>query len=112
MLHFLIKKKQKKTRQQNFYLIFWIDIFYIDVSLNYALLQAEEEKRSQLRLSELAEKLQSKMRAYKRQLEETEEIAALNLAKFRKAQHELDNAAEKAEQAEFVYLLFWLWVLV
>ena len=70
------------------------------MSLNYALLQAEEEKRSQLRLSELAEKLQSKMRAYKRQLEETEEIAALNLAKFRKAQHELEDAAERAEQAE------------
>ena len=32
------------------------------------------------------EKLQNKLRNYKRQIEEAEEIAALNLAKYRKAQ--------------------------
>jgi hypothetical protein len=40
------------------------------------------------------------LKVYKRQIEEAEEIAALNLAKFRKAQHELDDAAERADQAE------------
>ena len=62
--------------------------------------QTEEEKKSQMRLQDLVEKLQNKIKAYKRQLEETEEIAALNLAKFRKVQHELEDAAERAEQAE------------
>ena len=33
---------------------------------------------------DLVEKLQNKLRNYKRQIEEAEEIAALNLAKFRK----------------------------
>ena len=32
------------------------------------------------------EKLQNKLRNFKRQIEEAEEIAALNLAKYRKAQ--------------------------
>ena len=34
-------------------------------------------------MSELASKLQQKMKTYKQQIEEAEEIAALNLAKFR-----------------------------
>ena len=38
------------------------------------------------RMSELANKLQAKIKTYKQQIEEAEEIAALNLAKFRKAQ--------------------------
>jgi hypothetical protein len=40
------------------------------------------------------------MKVYKRQVEEAEEIAAVNLAKFRKAQHELEDAEERADQAE------------
>ena len=35
------------------------------------------------RMSELASKLQQKIKTYKQQIEEAEEIAALNLAKFR-----------------------------
>ena len=48
--------------------------------------QQDEEKKNQVSLTELASKLQQKMRTYKKQIEEAEEIAALNLAKFRKAQ--------------------------
>ena len=44
--------------------------------------------------------LQNKIKAYKKQIEETEEIAALNLAKFRKVQHELNDATERADDAE------------
>ena len=40
------------------------------------------------------------MKVYKRQVEEAEEIAAVNLAKFRKVQHELEDAEERADQAE------------
>ena len=37
-------------------------------------------------MQDLVEKLQNKLRNFKRQIEEAEEIAALNLAKYRKAQ--------------------------
>merc|ERR1712211_158785 len=39
-------------------------------------------------------------KAYKKQIEEAEEIAALNLAKFRKAQQELEETEERARMAE------------
>merc|ERR1711872_158030 len=44
-----------------------------------------EDKKNQDRMTDLAAKLQSKIKTYKQQIEEAEEIAALNLAKFRKA---------------------------
>merc|ERR1712242_562888 len=37
------------------------------------------------------QKAESKIKTYKKQIEEAEEIAALNLAKFRKAQQELEE---------------------
>merc|ERR1712083_1087401 len=48
--------------------------------------QMDEDKKNQDRMSELATKLQQKIKTYKKQIEEAEEIAALNLAKYRKAQ--------------------------
>jgi len=48
----------------------------------------------------LVDKLQPKIKTYKRQIEEAEEIAALNLAKFRKAQQELEECEERTELAE------------
>merc|ERR1712107_420896 len=48
--------------------------------------QNDEDRKNQDRMSDLASKLQSKIKTYKKQIEEAEEIAALNLAKFRKAQ--------------------------
>lgn len=42
-------------------------------------------------MQDLVEKLQNKLRNFKRQIEEAEEIAALNLAKYRKAQVKLNN---------------------
>merc|ERR1719219_3052627 len=41
--------------------------------------QDDEEKKNQGRMSELVNKLQEKIRTYKKQIEEAEEIAALNL---------------------------------
>merc|ERR1712025_1536396 len=49
--------------------------------------QIEEDKKNQDRMSDLANK---------KQIEEAEEIAALNLAKFRKAQQELEETEERA----------------
>jgi len=62
--------------------------------------QTEEDRKNQARLQDLIDKLQNKMKVYKRQVEEAEEIAALNLGKFRKVQHELEDAEERAGQAE------------
>ena len=51
-------------------------------------------------MQELVDKLQMKLRNFKRQIEEAEEIAALNLAKFRKAQQELEETEDRARLAE------------
>merc|ERR1719458_2476490 len=51
----------------------------------------DEDKKNQERMSDLASKLQQKIKTYKQQIEEAEEIAALNLAKFRKAQQQLEE---------------------
>merc|ERR1712107_172826 len=58
-----------------------------------------EDKENQDRMSELASKLQMKIKTYKQQIEEAEEIAALSLAKFRKAQQELEETEERAKLA-------------
>merc|ERR1712088_912273 len=58
-----------------------------------------EDKKNQDRMTDLASKLQSKIKTYKQQIEEAEEIAALNLAKFRKAQQELEEVEERAKLA-------------
>merc|ERR1712045_933662 len=59
----------------------------------------DEDKKNQDRMSDLANKLQQKIKTYKQQIEEAEEIAALNLAKFRKAQQELEETEERAKLA-------------
>ncbi|KAK6638239.1 hypothetical protein RUM44_008668 [Polyplax serrata] len=62
--------------------------------------QSEEDRKNHERMQDLVDKLQQKIKTYKRQIEEAEEIAALNLAKFRKAQQELEEAEERADFAE------------
>ena len=62
--------------------------------------QQDEDHKNQDRMSELANKLQAKVKTYKKQIEEAEEIAALNLAKFRQAQAQLADAEERADVNE------------
>merc|ERR1711862_571558 len=62
--------------------------------------QLEEDKKNQDRMSELASKLQVKIKTYKKQIEGAEEIAALNLAKYRKAQQELEETEDRTKMAE------------
>uniref|UniRef100_A0A8C4DZ43 Myosin-7B n=1 Tax=Dicentrarchus labrax TaxID=13489 RepID=A0A8C4DZ43_DICLA len=62
--------------------------------------QAEEDKKNLVRLQDLIDKLQVKVKSYKRQTEEAEEQANVNLSKYRKLQHELDDAEERADTAE------------
>merc|ERR1711970_29034 len=59
----------------------------------------QEDKKNQDRMSDLASKLQAKIKTYKAQIEDAEEIAALNLSKFRKAQQELEETEERAKLA-------------
>merc|ERR1711953_1554925 len=61
--------------------------------------QNDEDKKNQDRMADLASKLQTKIKTYKKQIEEAEEIAALNLAKFRKAQQELEETEERTRLA-------------
>merc|ERR1711981_526059 len=61
--------------------------------------QQDEDHKNQDRMSELAGKLQQKIKTYKKQIEEAEEIAALNLAKYRKAQQGLEEAEERSKLA-------------
>merc|ERR1712113_1330055 len=62
--------------------------------------QQEEDHKNQDQMSELAQKLQAKIKTYKKQIEEAEEIAALNLAKYRKSQQELEETEDRCKIAE------------
>merc|ERR1712064_44945 len=48
--------------------------------------QQDEDRKNGERMQALVDQLQSKIKSYKKQIEEAEEIAALNLAKFRQVQ--------------------------
>merc|ERR1712126_439690 len=59
-----------------------------------------EEQRNMGRMEDLVSTLEKQCRNYKKQIQEAEEIAALNLAKYRKAQQQLEEAEERAKMAE------------
>merc|ERR1712002_268567 len=59
--------------------------------------QQEEDKKNHERMQGLVDQLQSKIKSYKKQIEEAEEIAALNLAKFRQVQSNVCVAMERAD---------------
>ena len=48
----------------------------------------------------LIDQMQGKVKSYKKQIEEAEEIAAINLAKFRKAQQDFEEAEERSKICE------------
>ena len=53
-----------------------------------------------LRMQALIDQMQGKVKSYKKQIEEAEEIAAINLAKFRKAQQDFEEAEERSKMCE------------
>merc|ERR1712102_259817 len=61
---------------------------------------ADEDRKNHERMQSLVDALQSKIKSYKKQIEEAEEIAAMNLAKFRQAQANLAEAEERADLNE------------
>merc|ERR1711997_448326 len=61
---------------------------------------ADEDRKNQERMQGLVDQLQGKIKSYKKQIEEAEEIAALILAKFRQAYAQLADAEEHADLNE------------
>merc|ERR1711944_17559 len=57
----------------------------------------DEDRKNHERMQALIDSLQGKIKSYKKQIEEAEEIAALNLAKFRTAQANLADTGERAD---------------
>jgi chromosome segregation ATPase len=63
-------------------------------------LRLEDGRKNQGQMTSMVEKLNSKLKSYKDQITEAEEIAALNLAKYRKAQQQLEEAECRSRLAE------------
>merc|ERR1711973_51928 len=61
---------------------------------------ADKDKKNHERMQALIDQLQGKVKSYKKQIEEAEEIAALNLAKYRKVAGALGDAEAAADQSE------------
>ena len=64
------------------------------------LCQIEEEKKSHSKLQKNNDKLHEFLKTYKRQVEESNEMASVNFSKFRKAQRDLEDFSDKADQQE------------
>merc|ERR1712080_396530 len=62
--------------------------------------QHDEDNKNHERMQSLIDQLQSKIKSYKKQIEEAEEIAALNLAKYRKVAGALGDAEAAADANE------------
>merc|ERR1711878_9101 len=60
----------------------------------------EEDRKNSERMQALIDQLQGKIKSYKKQIEEAEEIAALNLAKYRQVQGNLQQSGERADLQE------------
>merc|ERR1711892_575049 len=64
------------------------------------ILAGDEDKKNHERMQALIDQLQGKVKSYKKQIEEAEEIAALNLATYRKVQATLSSSGERADLNE------------
>merc|ERR1712029_796394 len=61
---------------------------------------SDEDRKNHERMQALIDQLQGKVKSYKKQIEEAEEIAALNLAKYRKVAGALGDAEAAADANE------------
>nr|XP_046216619.1 myosin heavy chain, fast skeletal muscle-like [Oncorhynchus gorbuscha] len=62
--------------------------------------KTEKDKKTVSRLQDLVDKLQLKVKTYRRQAEEAEEPSNSHMSKFRKVQHELYEAEERCDITE------------
>merc|ERR1712026_474883 len=68
--------------------------------INELTFSSDEDRKNHERMQGLIDQLQGKIKTYKKQIEEAEEIAALNLAKYRQVQGNLAAAQENADVNE------------
>merc|ERR1712020_357414 len=69
-------------------------------SIKELILQSEEDRKNIIILQESLDKLNEKIKMYKRQLEEQESISNSNIMRVKKFQRELECAENRAEEAE------------
>merc|ERR1719474_2652581 len=69
-------------------------------SIKELILQSEEDRKNILILQESLDKLNEKIKMYKRQLDEQESISNSNIMRVKKFQRELESAEARAEEAE------------
>merc|ERR1712083_1098485 len=62
--------------------------------------QGDEDRKNHERMQGLIDQLQGKIKSYKKQIEDAEEIAALNLAKYRQVQNDLSESSQQADLNE------------
>ncbi|XP_039937947.1 myosin-3-like [Hirundo rustica] len=76
------------------------DICKSERRLKVLIVHCEEQKRIMIRLQNLVDELQKKIKSYRRQAEEADEQANTDLSKLRTALHKIGEALERAETAE------------
>merc|ERR1711881_627171 len=64
------------------------------------ILQSEEDRKNIIILQDSLDKLNEKIKMYKKQLEEQETISNSNIMRVKKFQRELESAESRAEEAE------------
>merc|ERR1711971_1519729 len=69
-------------------------------SIKELILQSEEDRENIIILQDSLDKLNEKIKMYKRQLEEQESISNSNIMRVKKFQRELESAENRAEEAE------------
>merc|ERR1711962_989364 len=69
-------------------------------SIKELILQSEEARKNIIILQDSLDKLNEKIKTYKRQLEEQESISNSNIMRVKKFQRELESAENRAEEAE------------
>merc|ERR1712078_740891 len=75
----------------------------LEIELNQTIQQTDEVHKTITKGERKVKELlfqQQKIKSYKKQIEDAEEIAAINLAKYRKAQQDFEEAEERSKLCE------------
>merc|ERR1711992_271282 len=91
----ILLEKEKKTHVETTTML-----HKKESSVKALLLQSEEDRKNIIILQESLDKLNEKIKMYKRQLEEQETISNSNIMRVKKFQRVLETAGSSAEEAE------------
>jgi len=87
--------KEKKTHSETM-----SELHIKTRSIKELILQSEEDRKNIIILQDSLDKLNEKIKMYKKQLEEQETISNSNIMRVKKFQRELESAENRAEEAE------------